>query len=252
MINITFSFCRIDQIGPKNDKKSFNLSTMTTAVGSTSPTLSMSMSSTSTSTMSTAVATDLLVNFPWDELDLPLDRDVGACFSWDLVGLLDGLLFGDVVAGLSGDLVTLSARHLDSLLLTFLCWLRVTGLYRDLVTALLRFLAALWCTISPAVSRLGSLTLRHVGSGALLLVAGGTHLLVLSGALLLVLSPGRLRALGLILRSTLLLVTCLIFCLVLCGALILIAGGAALPVDRIVGGEVGSLRDVPALGSLTP
>ena len=36
------------------------------------------------------------------------------------------------------------------------------------------------------------------------------------------------------------------------GALVFIAGAALLLVDGVVGGEVGSLSDVPALGFLAP
>ena len=152
-----------------------------------------------TSTSSSSISTDLLIDFPRDELDLPLDGDVGACFSGNLLTLLDrlldGLLLGDVVAGLFGDLATLSAGHLDRLLLTLLSWLGVTGLYRHLAAALLGLLTTLGSSVPAAVGGLGGLALRHVGGGALLLVAGGAHLLVLRGALLLVLRPGALGAL---------------------------------------------------------
>ena len=150
---------------------------MSTTITPTTSTTTMPMTMTSSSSSTTSVSTvsaNLLVNFAWDELDLPLYRDVGAGLSGHLLTLLDwlldGLLLGNVGATLLGVLAAFSAGHLHCLLVALLLWLGLAGLGRDLATALLGFLATFRCSVAPSVGRLGGLTFSDVLSSALFLV----------------------------------------------------------------------------------
>ena len=150
--------------------------TSTTATTMT-PTMTMTTTSSSSSTSVpavSAVSAHLLVDFAWDELDLPLDGDVGADLPGHLLALLDrlldGLLLGDVGAALLRVLTTLSARHLHGLLAALLVWLGLTGLDRDLATALFGLLTAFGCSVAPSVGWLGGFTFSHVLRGAFVLI----------------------------------------------------------------------------------
>ena len=126
------------------------------------------------------ISAHLLVDFAGDELDLALDRDVGAGLPGDLLTLLDwlldGLLLGNVGATLLGVLTAFRAGDLDGLLAALLVRLGLTGLDGDLAAALLRFLTTLGCSVATSVGRLGWLTFSHVLSGALVVVGGAADL----------------------------------------------------------------------------
>ena len=144
-----------------------------------STTTTMAMTSSSRTSMST-ISTHLLVDLAWDELDLTLDGDVGAGLPRHLLALLDwlldGLLLGNTGAFLLGVLTALSAGNLYSLLAALLLRLRLTGLDRDLATALLRLLTTFWGSVAPSIGGLGWLTLSHVLRGAFVLIGGGADL----------------------------------------------------------------------------
>ena len=148
--------------------------TITPTTSTTTMTMTMTSSSSSSTTSVSTVSANLLVNFAWDELDLPLYRDVGAGLSGHLLTLLDwlldGLLLGNAGAALLGVLAAFSVGHLHCLLVALLLWLGLAGLGRDLATALLGFLATFRCSVAPSVGRLGGLTFSDVLSGALFLV----------------------------------------------------------------------------------
>ena len=153
--------------------------TITSTSTTTTATVTMASSSSSRTPVST-ISAHLLVDFAWDELDLPLDRDVGAGLLGDLLTLLDwllyGLLLGNVGATLLRVLTALRAGDLDGLLAAGLVRLGLTGLDGDLAAALLRFLAALGCSVTPSVGRLGGLTFSHVLGGALVVIGCGADL----------------------------------------------------------------------------